>query len=677
MSNSNLKSFGSTLVLPLRLVAFAAVLVFLMQAGKAQAAGSFNPSFDIELSDYNACATANVTSLFTIPDGDMNFQVNVTFTPEDWYVARSADIPIGATVGQLSSQSTLGLLSNPCNQLLQPNFTMQNATVDMSDELARAAPPDEPQDSAIDNNGNGILDGAEHYPVWLKDDSVIGSLQPIFRSIGLDSVSAAGTNIVLQFVIFEPGTCLPNSPCPPPAGYPSVTVLQDPTTVGPSAITDFCAPLASTNITYGLSLDNPGTAGVNESGYVVRRNPVLGGTYEFGGYARSYYNADGDPYENYLDSCPFAVNTEDPTATCGPDGDCLDSICDPAPSLKSPTSPGSCSAGSMPDYDQDCYPDPGDNCPLVANGIDKNSNIIGPNNQLDTDQDYIGDACDIGGNGPFVPDGVALSLTDTTDVDVVEVEDCDGDGMASAYEVEHECLDPVVDDAADDADGDGVSNIDEMTAGTDPCVAETAGGETPTATATASPTATATVEGSPTVEASPTPTETVVVETCPPVFPGTYSGLVRVNGQPAASGYNVTASVGDLEWGSAIVSGGRYAMDIPDYMPSEPPCFEGGAITFTLDGMVCTPSPDWASGLHTVDLSCVPAASPTVTPTEVPTTPTAPATPVKTPTVAPPSGGGGLLGSSSGLPLWGMALAGWVGLTIVAGLGTLVAVKRR
>jgi len=206
-----------------------------------------------------------------------------------------------------------------------------------------------------------------------------------------------------------------------------------------------------------------------------------------------------------------------------------------------------------------------------------------------------------------------------------------------------------------DNDGDG------LTDGDDPgCAVEE---ETPTVVA----------EETPTVVAE-TPTPTVEAEYCSPVFPGTYNGLVRIDGQPAASGYEVTASIGGVQWGSALVSGGRYAMDIPDHMPTEPPCFEGGTITFALDAMECTPTADWASGIHTVDLSC--AAAPPVTPTpEV--TPTLTPTPTITPTTVPPTGAGGLSGSAPGLPVWAMALAGCAGLTIVAGLGTLVAVKRR
>jgi hypothetical protein len=458
-------------VVPLRLVAFAALVLFLMQAGKAQAfGGTFNPTSTVTLSDYNACATADITSVFDVPKGDMNFQTDVTLTPEQWGQP-DPNLPIGAIVGELTSTSSIGLMGGPCNQSLNVSFTLYNATVDTSDELARAAPPKEPQDAVVDPDPSVTYPrpGVEHYPVWLKDPKMFGSLQPIARYIGLNLTGAPPTKIVLQFVIFAPGTCLPNAPCPAPAGYPAVVVLQDPTTVAPSAITDFCTRMHSSTVYYGLSQDNPATA-ANEGGYVARRNPIQAGTYTFLHYARSYYNADDDPYENYLDTCPFATNNEDPTASAGSDLDGFDSVCDPDPTHRSPAAPITCGNGSgLPDYDQDCYPDTGDNCPAVANGIKADGTIIGANNQLDTDLDYIGNACD---SNPTTPDGWSLNtLPDNlpSPIEITEVADCDGDGMPNTYELAHACLDPLVNDASADADGDGVSNIDEMNAGTDPC----------------------------------------------------------------------------------------------------------------------------------------------------------------------------------------------------------------
>jgi hypothetical protein len=175
---------------------------------------------------------------------------------------------------------------------------------------------------------------------------------------------------------------------------------------------------------------------------------------------------------------------------------------------------------------------------------------------------------------------------------------------------------------------------------------------------------------------------------CFPPFPGLYNGRVFIDGKLAQDGYLVTAKIGDIKWASAVVSGGRYSMNIPDYLPTEPPCFSAGTIVFELDGMTCTASAsaEWASGgPYDVDLTCTPpaptatstpAATATVPPTATPTAKPS-ASPTATPAKLPPSGAGGFAGPSSGLPLWAMALAGWAGLTIVAGLGTLVAAKRR
>ena len=170
-------------------------------------------------------------------------------------------------------------------------------------------------------------------------------------------------------------------------------------------------------------------------------------------------------------------------------------------------------------------------------------------------------------------------------------------------------------------------------------------------------------------------TGTGVGEVCPPVFAGTYAGSVRVDGQPAADGMVVTASVDAVQWGSTASSGGRYVMDIPDYMPSQAPCFDGGTITFELNGGACSPSPDWASGLYEVDLVCqaaveTPVATPTATPEVTPT-------PTVTPVAPPPTGGGGLLTGAAGLP-WAAALgAGSILALLLAGISLSSAAKRR
>ena len=80
------------------------------------------------------------------------------------------------------------------------------------------------------------------------------------------------------------------------------------------------------------------------------------------------------------------------------------------------------------DYDHDGVLNASDNCPNTA-----------PGDQTDTDNDGEGNVCD---------------------------DDDDGDGMPDTFENDNG-LNPLVDDAADDADGDGITNYDEYIGGTD------------------------------------------------------------------------------------------------------------------------------------------------------------------------------------------------------------------
>jgi hypothetical protein len=93
-----------------------------------------------------------------------------------------------------------------------------------------------------------------------------------------------------------------------------------------------------------------------------------------------------------------------------------------------------------PDTDDDGALDGSDNCPKL---FYEETNQSGSNpNQADTDGDAAGDACDA---------------------------DDDDDGLSDSYESAYACLDALVPDAGADADGDGLTNVEESSLGSDPC----------------------------------------------------------------------------------------------------------------------------------------------------------------------------------------------------------------
>ncbi len=384
---------------------------------------------------------SDITVLFNLPEGDVNFAGLVAFIPRDWGIVPGDEIPIGAIVGDLTSQATLGLINAPCNNILPVQFDFLNSSIDPSDTVPFEDTNDDLlEDFVEDRDGSGLPDGFEKYPEFITRvlvDENDQPLQPIRRSAGITVV--AGVNVLLQFLVFEPGTFInENIPNAEELGYPSVTLLQ---TLGdpdaepePGVITDFCTPLLTSNTAFGVSKDNPCTDAVppdeldplcavrgatfdipdegatvpDESGVALFVNPQ-NGTYEFTTIGAGQRDADGDGFENSLDTCPFVANVGSPRVGDGDaDEDGLDAACDPDDNL------------TNSDEDIDGYLNRQDNCPLVANG-ENEADVSGVGNQADSDKnekgddalDQIGDACD---TNPNTPDGDLIIVEAVADI---------------------------------------------------------------------------------------------------------------------------------------------------------------------------------------------------------------------------------------------------------------------
>ena len=356
---------------------------------------TFNPALKASVSDPAAGAKADLTTEVTFPKGNAQFLATAMFTPPQFTVSKAADIPLGAIVGELSANATLGLINGPCNSALPVSVDLMSATTNTSTTVTF-------DEQFQDADANNLPDALDKYPDFLT--RMLPGITPRARYFGQASV--AGSAVSLNFVILEPGVTVPVlGGLDASWGYPSQYILNnngDPgATASPNPITDFCTPLSAEIVIFGTSKDNPDTASVDESGKAVQSNPATAGTYTFHARSVSQYDADGDNIENGLDTCPYVANTGDYTVAGSgdQDNDGIDDACDPTPTE------------TIVDQDDDGYTNRGDNCPLKANGAD-------PDNQKDGDADSIGDACD---QNPTTPDAGTASpvdVTNTTDVTI-------------------------------------------------------------------------------------------------------------------------------------------------------------------------------------------------------------------------------------------------------------------
>ena len=409
----------------------AAVLAFVVVAGKADPVGAqtFNPVLTVSITDEEPEVASDIIAGIELPIGDVQFAGIVAFIPPDWGIVPGDKIPIGAPVGSLKSDAVLGLINSACNQELPVEFNMMNASLDRTDTVSMEDTNDSlTVDFAEDADGNGLDDAIDHWPEFITR---IVDVQPIRRSAGITLI--AGTAVLLQFLIYEPGTLIDELiPNDPELGYPSVTLLQnagDPDAIpSPGVITDFCTPLTTLNTTLGATVD----------GEQVMVNPQ-NGTYTFTTFLLGQRDADGDGYENTLDTCALIINVGNPRISLDgdADGDGLDAACDP--------NDDPAAAGTDSDEDADGYPNRQDNCPLHPNGEQED-------NQADEDEDQIGDACD---PNPDVADGELLAITLETEI---IVGDGTGPGGPPSAEACPDCFVLGGESSSSGGDDDGGSN---------------------------------------------------------------------------------------------------------------------------------------------------------------------------------------------------------------------------
>ena len=184
---------------------------------------------------------------------------------------------------------------------------------------------------------------------------------------------------------------------------------------------------------------------------------------------------DGDGVENILDAFPIDPDESSDLDSDGIgdnsdtdiDGDGIDNAQDAFP----------LNPLESKDLDNDGIGDNSDT-DIDGDGVDNNNDIfpIDPNESSDLDSDGIGDNSDtdIDGDGTlndidvFPYDRNEWLDTDSDGTGNNADSDDDNDSMPDDFENSHEGLNPLVHDANEDLDGDGISNLEEFLAGSNP-----------------------------------------------------------------------------------------------------------------------------------------------------------------------------------------------------------------
>jgi hypothetical protein len=345
--------------------------------------------------------------------------------------------------------------------------------------LNKVFDPDRVGDINNDGDEFDTVGGVAENPGASLTD-LYGSVEPLRPLARYSAAFPPGGGIseaqLVELLVFNPGALAGFAPPHPLSdlgssalGYPMVAVVNDATApVAPGSVTDSCTPTETRIVLWGSSRDNnctksappypcsnddvpcpdcgnntminapsaaatSGCSAYDEGGCVRQTNPpsTATGTHLYYVYQQSTRDQDGDGYENAFDTCPFATNVENPRSSTGPDGDMIDSVCDPSPTVD--TGGEGNHDGDVAASDEE-WINSQDNCPVNGNGDQKEGELItkwslaAPRGGSRADS--IGDACesnDTVANGHF-------HSTWTVIAKCIGATDTDGDGWCNSDE---------------------------------------------------------------------------------------------------------------------------------------------------------------------------------------------------------------------------------------------------
>ena len=283
----------------------------------------------------------------------------VMHTDPDWIIASDAAVTNGAIRETFSGAITAAVSpAHTCKTTLPLNFTLIDATAstavtvapgtNFNGLLADTSPANGVPDGAdklpdfllnlsrvsarIDNDGDFLrdedpVDGANNDLDALTDEDGY-DFSPIARLFG--SASIGGVNTVLNVVINNPvpldndgdGSQAEDPPDfinndadaltdeDPPEGYTAVFVFGSPSApASQGTVAAVCTPWDIRVNRYGISVDNPATAG-NEGGTKLLTNSVPSSTERFLTAVTTQGDHDGDLIENRLDTCTFDADND-------------------------------------------------------------------------------------------------------------------------------------------------------------------------------------------------------------------------------------------------------------------------------------------------------------------------------------------------------------------------------